>query len=197
MAHTFETKPKVEFIRLDTSRKVEPAGEINFENEHEELFGIWAAEHVQSSGTTIDYWSQDTARSKLDPLYNEPERREWLGPYRFKAWIEWPEETFEVREEGARSVWSATGWIPRLMVEESEMEQVPGEGDVLRLWQIPYFDNFSQGVDSGIPGAGYYFDVVDVQEDGHPLDNPFFTGFKLMLKRRTEFTPERRVLNQT
>lgn len=196
MAHTFG-KPKVEPLRLDVRRKVEPAGIIDFEQENEELFACWAAEQVQAEGTTIHYWSEDLLGSKLDPLYNEPEVREWKGPYEFKAWIEWPQEETEVREEGARSVYTATAWLPRLMVEESEMERLPQVGDVLRIWQIPHFDNFGQGVEEEIPRAGYYFDVIEVQDDGHPLDNPFFTGFKLSITRRTEFTPERRVLNQT
>jgi hypothetical protein len=196
MAHTFG-RAKVEPIRLDVRRKVEPAGVFDFECENEELFACWAAEQVQAEGTTIDYWSQDLVRTKLDPLYNEPERREWLGPYRFKAWVEMPQQAFESKEEGARILYSGNIWIPRLMVEESEMEEVPKEGDVLRIWPIPHFDSFAQGVDHDIPNAGYYFDVLESQEDGHPLDNPHFDGFKMTVKRRSEFTPERRVLNQT
>ena len=188
---------KVSPIRLDSCGKVAPAGTIDFESENDELTAIWAAEQVAAEGTTIDYWIQDLEGTKLDPLYNEPECRAWVGPYRFKAFVEWPEADFQVREEGAREVFSATAWIPRLMVEGSDMDRPPLEGDVLRFWQIPFFDWFGQGVDENIPGAGYYFDVTSVVDDGHLLDNPSFNGFKLVIRRRTEFTPERRVLNQT
>ena len=62
------TSKKVEVIRLDARRKVEPAGEFNLENENAELQSIWAQEQVQAGGTTVDYWSQDLVNSILDPV---------------------------------------------------------------------------------------------------------------------------------
>jgi len=191
------TSKKVEPIRLDTRRKVEPAGEFDLESENDELQSIWAQEQVQGGGTTVDYWGEDLQGSTLDPVYNEPSERNWFGPYRFKAFVEFPPQTFEVREEGNAISWEAMMWIPRRAVEDAEMPASPKEGDVVRIWQIPHFDNFSQGADTNIPGAGYYFDVIGVEEDGHVHDNAEFTGFSCTIKRRTWFTPERRVLNET
>jgi len=191
------TGRKVEPIRLDVRRKVEPAGEFDLENENEELHAIWAQEQVQAEGTTVDYWSQDLIETTLDPLYNEPSERVWAGPYRFKVWVEFPSQSYEVREEGNAISWEGRMWIPRRTVEDVEMVESPKEGDVVRIWQIPHFDTFAQGMDHDIPGAGYYFDLIGVEEDGHVHDNPEFTGFVCDIKRRTVFTPERRVLNET
>jgi len=187
---------KVEPIRLNVRRKVEPAGEFDMENENQELPAIWSQEKTNGEGTTIVYWSQDIEGSTLDPLYNEPETREWAGPYRFKAFVEWPEQAYEVREEGNEINWTGRCYIPRLTIEDAEAPP-PKEGDVIRIWEIPHFDAFAQGMESGIPHAGYYYDLTGVVEDGHVFDNPEFEGFWCDIKRRTEFTPERRVLNET
>jgi hypothetical protein len=168
-----------------------------FDCENEELFACWAKEHTDASGTVIDYWQHDNVRTKLDPLYNEPTKRIWKGPFRIKVFAEWPDQAFEVREEGARVFWDAKIYMPRLTVEGADMEFGPAEGDVLLLWDIPFFDAYAQGADFNIPKAKYYFDVVGVVETGHALDNAEFTGFKLDIKRRTEFTPERRLFNET
>jgi hypothetical protein len=191
------TGRKVEPIRLDARRKVEPAGELDLENENDELQAIWAQEQVTAEGTTVDYWAQDLEGSTLDPLYNEPSERLWDGPYRMKVYVEFPAQSFEVREEGNSISWEATMWIPRRTVEDAEMAQEPKEGDVVRIWQIPHFDSFAQGMEDDIPHAGYYFDVIGVMEDGHVFDNPEFTGYLCNIKRRTVFTPERRVFNET
>lgn len=184
-------------IRLDTRRTVEAAGVFAFDCENEDLFDCWTQEHTEASGTVVDYWQHDNVNTKLDPLYNEPIKRVWKGPFRIKVFAEWPDQAFEVREEGARVFWDAKVFIARLTVEQSNMGLGPTEGDVLKLWDIPFFDVYAQGVDFDIPKAGYYFDVVGVVETGHPLDNANFTGFKLDIKRRTEFTPERRLFNET
>lgn len=189
---------KLEFVRYPERRKVEAANEFNFEGEYEHLFSFWAQEHTTALGTTIDYFFQDREGAILDPLYNEPEKRAWDGPYKLKAWVKWPEQVLEPREEGARFTWTANLWIPRLSLEEAEIERMPEEGDVVRVWKIPFFDELSMGVDRpDIPGAGYFFDILQTQEQGHALDNPNFTGFKFDMKRRSEFTPERRLTNQT
>lgn len=193
------TSPKDSLIRVNSPRRIEGTCEFEFSEENEDLFACWNQEHTEALGTPLDYWPQDIVRSTVDPLYSEPEVRVWSGPFRFKAFMGWPEQTFETREEGARTLWDAMVYIPRLSVEESNMPGFPREGDVVRVWQIPFYDQYGLGVDADldIPGSGYYFDVIGVDEDGHALDNADFTRFRLQVKRRTEFTPERRVFNET
>lgn len=188
---------KVQPLRLDSGCKVRPAGVFGCDSG--DMFACWAAEHTAAAGTEVDYWWQDLLNSTLDPVYNEPEARLWQGPFRLKAFVTRPEPQFEVREQGSRAVWPGTLWVARLEIEESEMPGLPKEGDVVRFWDLPFYDNYSLGsdLDRNIPGAGYYFDVINAMEDGHFRDSPDFVGFQFSLKRRTEFTPERRVFNQT
>jgi hypothetical protein len=71
---------------------------------------------------------------------------------------------------------------------------VPGEGDVIKSWNIPFYALYGLGDrPEAPPDAGYYFNVIDVDTDGQIFDNPSFVGYKLQLRRRTEFTPERRI----
>jgi hypothetical protein len=44
-----------------------------------------------------------------------------------------------------------------------------------------------------VPNKGYYFNVVNIQDDGHMMDNPDFSGFKLELRRYSEAFPENRI----
>jgi len=184
-------------IRTNAPVECKPACEFSLEDECQDLFACWTQEHTEATGTEIDYWSHDNVNTKLDALYNEPTKRIWKGPYRIKVHAEWPDQSFEIREEGARVSWDAKVFVPRLTVEEAGMENFPAEGDVLLLWDLPFFDAYAQGADFKIPKAKYYFDVVGVVETGHPLDSAEFTAFKLDIKRRTEFTPERRLFNET
>ena len=184
-------------FRPNAKVSCEASCDFDLAGENEELFACWAAEHTDAIGTEVDYWQHDNVRTTLDPLYNEPECRVWKGPFRIKVFAEWPDQSFEVREEGARVFWDAKVYIPRLTVEGADMEFGPAEGDVLLLWDLPFFDAYAQGTDFNIPKAKYYFDVVGVVETGHALDNADFTGFKLDIKRRTEFAPERRLFNET
>jgi len=188
---------RVEPLRLDFGCVVKPAGAFSLENDRSDLDALWAQESTEAEGTPLLYWSQNLGGADLDPLYGEPIERDWHGPFELTGLLTWPEQTYEVREEGNRVYWTGQIWIARLSVEEAEMPEAPKEGDVVRVWDLPHFNAFAQGMESGIPRAGYFYDVVGVVDDGHVNDTADFAGFRCDLKRRTEFTPERRVFNQT
>lgn len=164
------------------------------ECEHD-LFDSIAQEHVDILGTDIDLYLHDIEKSKRDPLYDEPVQRVYLGPYRIKGYVSWPDSVPEARMEGLRSTFGAEAWIARKTLEDAGLKQVPGESDVMRIWRTPFFNEMAVDFDSQSPGAGYYFDIVDVDDDGHLFDSATFVGFKFTIKRRTEFTPERRITN--
>jgi hypothetical protein len=191
------SKTYIEPYKPNVPCKPKPAGKALCDNG--DLFACWAAEHIKASGTEIDYWWQDLNKAILDPLYNEPDKRVWTGPVRLMAYVKWPEQQYEVTEQGSHAIFPSEAWLPRLLVEASEMTGFPKEGDVLQFWNIPFFEQY--GLDGDllwdIPNAGYFFDIINVNDDAHFLDRAEFAGFKLTLKRRTEFTPERRVLNET
>lgn len=156
------------------------------------LFDSVAQELNQIVGTDLDYFVQDVNESTRDPLYDEPIERVFKGPYRVKAYVEQPSTTPEVREEGYRTIFDGSVWIARADFDALGLS-APSEGDVLRFWNTPFFN--SQAVDGeDVPNRGYFFDVVDVDEDGHLNDTASFVGFKLVVRRRTEFTPERRLV---
>jgi hypothetical protein len=165
-----------------------------FKLDDRELFLIdgYANEHVRILGTQITYWSISAANSRRDPVYGEPIDRVFLGPFKYTAWLSYTESVASVREEGLVQQFQPTAWLPRKMVEEASAP-VPTEGDVLQAWNLPFYHKYSTAEQQALQTAGWYFNVTDVDTDGHLFDNPSFVGFKLKLNRRSEFTPERRL----
>ncbi len=155
------------------------------------LFDQFADDHLNIFGTPIEYWHQDIANSTRDPLYDEPIDRAWLGPYSLKAYVEYIPAVPEAREEGTRITWNGTIWFTRKSLEDIGAP-APLEGDVIHYWQNRFFREHSVNGEH-ISNAGYYFDVVNADDDGHLFDSANFVGFKLTVVRRTEFTPERRL----
>jgi hypothetical protein len=175
--------------------KVAPMTEVDFRFSsgaygEKTLFDAIASEHVRLIGTEIEYYSLDRTGTNVDPLYGETVEPKWLGPFRMVGHMEWPDSLPEMREEGFRQSIIVGCWISRLEFENAHAA-FPREGDVLRVWKIPFFNDTDGG---GItPGSQYAFTVADVDDDGHLFDNPDFVGFRLDLRRNSEFAPERRV----
>ena len=168
--------------------------EFTLGDEERFLFDLWAQEHTHILGTTIEYWSLDVAGSKRDALYDEPVERKWLGPFKMKGYLGYAPSGPEAREEGFRTTFTTEIWISRKDFEDANCPS-PNEGDAIRVWKTPFFDQWAvDGED--VPGRGYFFDVINVDEDGHLWDQSTFVGFRCDIKRRTEFTPERRIDNK-
>lgn len=148
-------------------------------------------EHVNIAGTEISFYHQDMAKVVRDPLYDEPISRAWKGPWKLKAYAEYIAATPEMREEGFRVTWNGTMFIPRKNLEDIGAP-APIEGDVIHYWSNKFFKEHASG-GKGDPGADYYFDVINIDDDQHIFDDANFTGFKLILARRTEFAAERRL----
>lgn len=163
---------------------VVPAGNLCFFDSVTEI-------QVAAVGTDIEYWSQDMARGTRDPLYDEPLTRAWRGPFKFKGFVEHAPAQMESREEGFRVTWDGSVFLPRKAVEDSGAPP-PKAGDVVRYWRNKYFAHEASG-GADDPGAGMFFDVVNVDSEGHTFDSANFVGFKLRVVRRTEFAPERRL----
>lgn len=161
------------------------------------LFDSVASELVQRAGTVIDYYAIDIAGSDRDPLYDEPTARRFRGPFRLKAFVAYADSQPDPRQEGFVNSWASSAWIPRVEFEKSNFGDIqPGEGDIIRVWNLPYFNEAAVD-DESVPGAGFYFNVVNVSNDGHLFDQPQFVGFTFQLARNTEFTPERRIEGST
>jgi len=173
-------------------RDVRPyAGPLRMGAKELPLFDSVAAELVRRAGTVIEYFGIDTDGSDYDPLYAEPTTRRFKGPFRLEGWVGYSNSTPDTRQEGFVNSWATSAWIARTEFERVSFPFQPGEGDIIRMWKLPFFD--LAGTDVPIPGGGYYFNVVNVSEDGHLFDQAQFVGFTFSISRNTEFTPERRI----
>lgn len=175
-------------------RKVEPLRlpKIHLGDTERFMFDLWAQEHTRISGTNFEYFPIDLAESKKDPLYNEAETRVFGGPFKIIGWIELPIGTSEMQEEGMHKTFGPKAWLARKEVEDQSMP-APKIGDVLHVWDLPFYEVQSTSEIAKSPGAGFYFEVTEVNTDGQLFDTPSFVGFTMNLRRRTEFTPERRL----
>ena len=63
------------------------------------------------------------------------------GPFELQGFIEWPKSNPDVRESGLVVKWQVRAWIPRAEFE-SARAPLPLEGDVLRVWRTPFFDQY-------------------------------------------------------
>jgi hypothetical protein len=157
------------------------------------LFDVWAQEHARIAGTKIQWWSCDPAGSERDPLYDEPILSKWAGPFNMIGVPTYPDSIAESRDEGFKVEFRGDLWVAR---KEFEDAGAPGpvEGDIVFFWKLPFFDQASV-IRSDPKGAGYYYDVIQVGDDGHLFDGAKFVGFTFELKRNTIFTPERRLFD--
>lgn len=158
------------------------------------LFDSVSQEHVGIVGTTVLYWIQNQKKSIVDPLYNEPVKRGFDGPFLLKAFFTYPDKSPTVGLEGFSSAFDASMFIPRAEIERVRMPASPGESDICRVWDAPYW-NEQFAVDGfPIPDAGLYFSVIDAKEDGVVFDTSHFVGFQCSLRRSTQQTPERKLV---
>jgi len=178
-----------------------PCGDFDFGNDcaftldasELKLFDCIATELNNAGGTPIEFFHLEVCEGTRDPLYDEPIQRVFRGPYIFKAHVTQPESQPQATEQGFKNEWTGEIWMARADLEKVGAP-APFEGDVVRIWgDQPYFDEDAVSFES-IPNKGFYFDVTKVDPDGHLFTTSSFVGFKLITKRRTEFTPERRIL---
>lgn len=168
----------------------DPDGKHEFKLGGEDLFlfDLWAYEKTKAEGTECDIWIRSAKKTTADPYYGEPIAVGFDGPFTLRAHVEWPEPTPEVGEEGKTYIWPASVWISRRSLEEAGGTAIV-EGDIVRFWKLPYFDNrATAGVKT--PGGGYFFDIIKVNEDAHVHDSAMFTGFRCDLSRRSVAPPE-------
>jgi hypothetical protein len=189
---------KIRPMEIPGSRKILPITpeQARFENStigEKAVFDSVASEKTIKHGTSFDYYHMDRMATEVDPLYGEATEKIWVGPYKLIGHLEWPTPKPETREEGFRVTHVASAWIARTQFEEAGLK-LPDRGDVVRVWNIPYFDELAV-TNEDESHKGYFFNVVNIVNDGHMLDNPDFSGYKLEIRRYSEFNPERRVFS--
>lgn len=157
------------------------------------LFDSVVKEQLEHSGTDIELYTLEISKTSRDPFYEEAEERKFNGPYKIRAYVAYPAQTPQPGKDGVVLLWDCTCWIARSALEEISAP-APNPGDVVRIWPSVFY-NKDAVFDEKVPKSGFYFNVENVNPDGHLHDTSSFVGFKLTLKRRTDFTPERRVSN--
>lgn len=180
-----------DFVTLKSASCPVKCSPFQLDDSESAFFDSIAQEHVQAHGTELYFWHQDLEESTRDPLYDEPIDREWRGPYKIMGWVEYMAGQPQMREEGMVVRWEGRIWIARAELEEKGAP-APLEGDVLKFWDNTFFEEHGVNAEEGVHG-GYYFDVINADDDGHVFDTGHFVGIVLNVLRRTEFTPERRL----
>lgn len=172
----------------------QPGKTFTIGSEDKWLFENVSSEQVNISGTDVELFLLDIPSSKWDPVYGEPDAREYTGPHKIKAHVEWPEAAPDATEGGIETVWPGGIYIPRQSLEAINV-RAPREGDVVKFWSIPFFESFGVRHMPNVPDRGYYFTMIKVVDDGHVNDQADFVAFRADLKRITRFTPERLLTN--
>lgn len=163
---------------------------FRFSENELDLYDQIAGEQIAHVGTELVVYQLDIVNSKVDPLYGEPQERVFKGPYQMFAHVAWPEASPAVGEAGKEFEWPSAAWLPRMGLEKVGA-RAPLEGDIVRFWDLPYFVMQASGYAPEDADAGYYFQVIKVNNDGHLFDSAKFVGFRLDLKRLSAFSPER------
>ncbi len=155
------------------------------------LHDQYAKEHTRRIGTQVDYFCLNIPDSIIDPVYGEAIAHNFSKAFKIFGYLSWPNPSFDAREDGTHTTFTGSLWLARKELEDVGMP-LPREGDVVRFWDTAYY-NFAAANDRKVEGAGMFFDVFECKDDGHLFDSPYFVGFKLDIKRRTEFGPERKL----
>lgn len=159
-------------------------GRLLDDSELEYFSGI-ASELNELAGDEVNYYAMNQPGYKIDPLYGEPAERSIDGPFRVPAWFQWPNDEPQATEQGFGREFDCMCVIARETLDNKNLPY-PSEADIIEAWRTPYHDANSMG-------KGMFFDVIKVNNDGHVNDTASFVQFKLYLKRRTDFSAERRI----
>lgn len=128
-------------------------------------------------GVEATYYSLNRDKNNVDPLYNEP--CVWnFEKFCLKVHVQFEEKDDKeasTRDEGIETMFDGIVHMAVLeWTEKSPVGRRPKEGDVINAHET-------------------FFDVVLGASGGKVVDLPDFVGFKLNLKRRSKFIPERKV----
>ena len=144
------------------------------------LYRFYEEERINLFGQQIDYYVLSRG-ANVDPLYNEPAPSWSFTQYGLVGAVTYQamdNRDPSVRDEGleinfdAECYFAYNEWSKRIGAAKP-----PKEGDVLFC-------------------MGQYFDVVNAASGGNFVDTVNVVGFKILLKRREKFDPNRKFVSE-
>lgn len=155
------------------------------------LWDSIAQEPARLSGTQVRLYSVRRAKNH-HPLYREPgagsKDWEFQGPWEFWGAIEFDPTTdvdTDAGSEGLKKSADAILWVSRKELEDIGAPD-PKVDDVIHFWGKRPFKRAS----------GFeFFDLIKAEPHGNVMSTETFVQWKLTLKARSSFDPERRVVN--
>lgn len=151
------------------------------------LFDSIAQEPARLSGTPIRFYSLRRAKARHS-LYGEPSQdgEEWnfSGPWEMYATIDYDQpgdNSQDAGSEGLQVQSDSTMEIARKEFEDSG-SPFPKVGDVIEMWSEREFSAVQTR----------FWDVVDADPAQNIFSSEVYLMWKVSLKRRTRFTPQRK-----
>jgi hypothetical protein len=143
------------------------------------LYRLYEDERINLFGQQIDYYVLNRG-ANVDPVYNEP-TPEWnfhqYGMIAAVTYQEMDNRDPSVRDEGFDIDYDAEVYLSYNEWSRVVGEKVPKEGDVLFA-------------------MNEYFDVVNAGKGGNFIDTVKVVGYKILVKKRSKFTPERKFTSE-
>ncbi len=140
------------------------------------LYRSYEEERINLFGQACTYWVL-VRGANVDPVYNETDPN-WAfnTPYNLIAAVTYQQmdnRQPSVRDEGFDIDFDADVFIAHNEWATKVGTAVPKEGDVLSIMEE-------------------YFDVVNAGKGGNFIDTPQVVGYKIQVKKRSKFTPDRK-----
>jgi hypothetical protein len=175
-----------------------------------EYFKSLEAERIESSGTAVEYYSLNRG-THVDALYGEPDNDPLYGgesdqgsdqihnqSWNFCPDVAGGEDPFIFI--GAMEYVEAEQRNPMVRQEGKYVEYDAVLAIAVNTWECAIEDNGSSCLSGRVPKEGdvcyaflEYWDVVKAGKSGNILGTPIAVGYRLELKKRTQFVPERKL----
>lgn len=143
------------------------------------LYRFYEEERINLFGQQIDYYVLSRG-ANVDPLYSEPAPSWSFTQYSLVGAVTYQQmdnRDPSVRDEGLVIEFDAEAYFAYNEWEKRIGAKIPKEGDVLFC-------------------MGQYFDVVNAASGGNFVDTVNVVGYKMLLRRREKFDPNRKFVSE-
>lgn len=171
-----------------------------------QLLDCLTSENINLGATDLKYYpldlglnaaqltlEQNQHHAERAALYGEPHFTPLTrGPYDIRGVVSFESKAAEAMEEGMTMDFRMSVEIARTEFERLGLT-APREGDILQLFDIPFYAQWGQPFRNPGPSGGFYFETLNVEAMGQVGSGDYFSIFKLSLKRDSRYNPERKI----